>query len=79
MTLSAGSDRSRLRDLRPYEVIPAKIDLEERNAKTAYRASDSDRMDFCKPDRAPMVALNDIIETSTLRTRHMVEVQKPAR
>jgi YVTN family beta-propeller protein len=39
-------------DLRPYDAMPAKIDLDERNAKTAYRASDSDRIDFAKPDQA---------------------------
>lgn len=55
-------------DLRPYDAIPAKIDLDERNAKTAYRASESARMDFSKPDRAPEAALNDSIET-TLRVR----------
>jgi hypothetical protein len=48
-------------DLRPYEAIPAQIDLEARNTSAAYRAADSARMDFSREDAAPPEALNDIL------------------
>jgi len=48
-------------DLRPYDAIPAKVDLEARNGATAYRAADSAKMDFSHADAAPEADLNDIL------------------
>jgi DNA-binding beta-propeller fold protein YncE len=53
-------------DLRPYQALPARVDLNEVNARTAYGVLDSNQMDFSEPDRAPAAVVNDIIE----RTSH---------
>jgi YVTN family beta-propeller protein len=51
-------------DLRPYDALPAKLDLDARNTATSYRARDSARMDFSRADAAPAAALNDILAHS---------------
>ncbi len=48
-------------NLQPFDALPARIDLEEKNPKTAYRASDSARLDFARADRADPGELNDIL------------------
>jgi hypothetical protein len=37
-------------DFTPYDNIPPRINLEERNTQTAYGAAESDRIDFSRPD-----------------------------
>jgi YVTN family beta-propeller protein len=48
-------------DLRPYDALPAAIDITAVNARTAYRAADSLRADFTREDAVPSGELNDII------------------
>jgi len=48
-------------DLKPYQCIAPKIDVNERNQQTAWGARESLEMDFSEVDRAPMLALNEII------------------
>lgn len=48
-------------NIKPYEVIPPKIDLNETNTKTAWGAEASMQMDFSSYDRTPMFELNEII------------------
>jgi hypothetical protein len=48
-------------DLRPYIAKPANVDLEEKNARTAYGAKESSRMNFTKEDAADDLRLNEVI------------------
>ncbi len=48
-------------DNRPYAHVPAKIDLEERNADNAFGAALSDKMDFSKEDAVDDLLLNRVI------------------
>jgi hypothetical protein len=48
-------------NLQPFDALPAAIDLDEKNPKTAYRAADSARLDFAHADRADAGELNDIL------------------
>ena len=48
-------------DLRPYDVIPATIDLESKNTAASYRARDSARLDFSREDQIPPGIFNDIL------------------
>ena len=48
-------------DLRPFDALPPAIDLEAKNGKTAYRASDSDKLDFAQADKVEDGTLNDIL------------------
>ncbi|MCG3199057.1 MAG: hypothetical protein GHCLOJNM_03566 [bacterium] len=48
-------------NLEPYTHIPPKIDINERNAKTAWGAEKSMEIDLSDYDRAPMYALNEIL------------------
>ncbi len=48
-------------DLRPYEHLPATIDLEAKNTKLAYGAERSGRMDFSEVDRIDDFELNEIL------------------
>jgi hypothetical protein len=48
-------------DLRPYNALPAQVDLEALNASSAYRARDSAAADFAHEDRVPEATLNDIV------------------
>jgi YVTN family beta-propeller protein len=48
-------------DLRPYTVLPANVDLNDRNRKTAWGADKSRQMDFTKEDAADDLLLNEII------------------
>jgi len=48
-------------NLKPFDALPAQIDLDEKNPKTAYRAADSARLDFAHADRADAGELNDIV------------------
>ena len=48
-------------DLTPYKVRPATTNLEEMNAKTAWGAKSSQRMNFAKEDAADDLKLNEII------------------
>ncbi len=45
----------------PFMAIPPMVDIKAVNQKTAWGAKASGRMDFSEPDRAPMLALNEII------------------
>jgi hypothetical protein len=48
-------------DLTPYITRPVTVDLEERNAKTAWGGKASQRMDFTKEDAADDLLLNEMI------------------
>ena len=48
-------------DLTPYTERPAQVDLAARNAKLAWGARESQRMDFSAPDRADDIKLNEIV------------------
>jgi hypothetical protein len=48
-------------DLTPYQAVPAQIALDSVNAKTAYGAARSSRMDFSDYDRADASELNEIL------------------
>jgi len=48
-------------DLRPYEAIAPKIDVNEKNTPRSFGARASMKMDFDDVDRAPMFELNEII------------------
>ncbi|HYR57465.1 MAG TPA: alkaline phosphatase family protein, partial [Chthoniobacteraceae bacterium] len=48
-------------DTREFTARPANVDLEEKNARTAYRAKESSRMNFAKEDAADDLRLNEIV------------------
>ncbi len=48
-------------DLTPYAALPAQVDLEQKNAKTAWGARTSSTMDFAKEDAADDQQLNEVI------------------
>ncbi len=48
-------------DLRPYDALPANVDLEERNTKLAWGADASGRMDFSAEDAVDDLQLNEVI------------------
>lgn len=48
-------------DLQSYAVLPARIDLQARNAQTAYGAADCDKMDWSEYDRIDADKLNRIL------------------
>jgi YVTN family beta-propeller protein len=55
-------------DLRPYNALPAQVDLNAKNTAKSYGASASLKMDFSNEDRAPMHLLNEIIWKSVRGT-----------
>jgi YVTN family beta-propeller protein len=52
-------------DLRPYDALAAQTDLDATNVRTAYRATDSGRLDFAHADQVPDGVLNDILWHAT--------------
>lgn len=52
---------TRTADVRPYRALPARINLEERNASNAYGAVQSARMDWSEYDRINEDELNRIL------------------
>jgi len=48
-------------DLTPFNGLPAQVDLNAKNAVTAWGAGASSKMDLADEDRAPMHELNEII------------------
>ncbi len=48
-------------DLRPYAALPANVDLNAINTKTAWGAKLSNKMDFTKEDAADDLLLNEVI------------------
>lgn len=48
-------------DLRPYDAIAPQIDVTAKNAKVAYGAALSARLNFSKPDAIPDDVFNDIL------------------
>jgi YVTN family beta-propeller protein len=48
-------------DAAPYTALPAQVDLEQKNAKTAWGAKASSSMDFAKEDAADDQLLNEVI------------------
>jgi hypothetical protein len=57
-------------DLRPYEALPANMDLHERNVRTAWGSEQSKKMDFSKEDAADDLLLNEVIWRSVRGTNH---------
>lgn len=56
-------------NFRPYSAIPAIVDVTRRNAKFAYGASQSARIDFSRPDAAPPGILERILSNGAA-SRH---------
>ncbi len=52
-------------NLTPFDALPAQTDLDAVNAKTAYRAADSARLDFARADAVDPATLNDILWGAT--------------
>jgi DNA-binding beta-propeller fold protein YncE len=48
-------------DLRPFDALAANTDVNAKNKTTAYRAADSNALDFAHEDRVPDAVLNDIL------------------
>ena len=48
-------------DFKPYKALPANVDLNERNQKTAWGTDLSAKMDFAKEDAADDILLNEVI------------------
>jgi DNA-binding beta-propeller fold protein YncE len=48
-------------DLRPFDALPPQVDLHAKNARTAYRAAESARLDFDDADHVDDALLNDIV------------------
>jgi len=48
-------------DFSPYRPEPARVDLSERNLKTAWGSDASKRMDFSKEDAVDDILLNEVI------------------
>jgi DNA-binding beta-propeller fold protein YncE len=48
-------------DLRPFDALPARTDVNAKNGASAYRAADSARMDFADADRVDDATLNDVL------------------
>lgn len=61
-------------DLKPFKSLPARVNLEERNAPNAPGAQRSAQLDFSKEDAAPDIEFNEIIWKSV----HGANAQMPA-
>ena len=48
-------------DLRPYELRPVDVDMNEKNSKTAWGADESRKMNFAREDAADDLRLNEIV------------------
>ena len=48
-------------DLRSYDALPARVNLNERNTPVAWGAAASQKMDFTREDAADETTLNEII------------------
>lgn len=48
-------------DVRAFDALPARVDVNAKNPSYAYRAADSARLDFNHADRADAGTLNDIL------------------
>ncbi len=48
-------------NLQPFNALPARTDVKALNAKTAYRAGDSARLDFTEADKVDDGTFNDIL------------------
>ncbi len=48
-------------DMHAFNALPARIDLEERNSATSYRARDSAKLDLRQEDEVPAAVGNDIL------------------
>jgi 6-phosphogluconolactonase (cycloisomerase 2 family) len=48
-------------DTTPFAARPAQVDLEAVNAKLAWGARESEKMDFTEPDRVDDIVLNEIV------------------
>ncbi len=48
-------------DLRTYDALPARVDVDERNSKTSWGERESRKMDFTKEDAADDFFLNAVI------------------
>jgi len=56
-------------NLRPYRAIGPRVSLTQRNARTAYGAAVSTRLNFSAPDAAPDQVLNDILAHNHVQSR----------
>jgi YVTN family beta-propeller protein len=48
-------------NLQPFEALPARVDLEAKNPRTAYRAGESGRFDLSAADRVDPATMNDVL------------------
>jgi DNA-binding beta-propeller fold protein YncE len=61
MAVPMGSVFTQTPDMRPYDVIAPQIDVNRRNAATAFGAQQSAHLDFSRPDAASPRILNEIL------------------
>jgi DNA-binding beta-propeller fold protein YncE len=57
-------------DFSPYRAEPARVDLNERNLKTAWGSDASKKMDFSKEDAVDDILLNEVIWRSVKGAHH---------
>ncbi len=57
-------------DNRPYDALPATVDLEERNTRLAWGSKASQKMDFSKEDAVDDLLLNEVIWRSVRGAEH---------
>ncbi len=48
-------------NLQPFDALPAEVDVDATNARTAYRAADSARFDLAEADRVDDALMNDVL------------------
>ena len=65
-------------DFSPYRALPANVDLNERNLKTAWGADLSRKMDFTKEDAADDLLLNEVVWRSVRGADHPMPAPKRA-
>ncbi|HXR05999.1 MAG TPA: beta-propeller fold lactonase family protein [Candidatus Acidoferrum sp.] len=65
-------------DLRPYDALPARVNLNERNTPVAWGAGASQKMDFTREDAADETTLNEIIWRSVRGAAHPMPAPRHA-
>jgi hypothetical protein len=65
-------------DLRPYKAAPVKVDLNQRNTKTAWGHKLSEKMDFTKEDAADDLMLNEVVWRSVRGADHPMPAPRRA-
>lgn len=61
-------------DMRPYQALPAQVDLEARNGASAWGSAASEKMDFSQEDAADDLLLNEVVWRSVKGADHPMPV-----